>query len=116
MRNPVGISSLVEVTQICLKEQQTIYRYPKQDGATKYSTDMNKKSAALVLSGSDSNSKGAIKIKPSETIINIASQVKHEKQQSKLDLVMLIQPPPMLPLRNLLINLPTNQEPILQKQ
>ena len=82
MRNSVAISNLIKVTQNFLKQQETIYRHPSEEGASKDSTGLNKKPAALVVSSSNPISKEAVKIKFTESSKHIAGQVKNEKQQS----------------------------------
>ena len=82
MRNSVAINNLIKVTQNFLKQQETIYRHPSEDDASRGSSSLNKKPAALVVSASNSKSKEGIKIKSTESSKKIAGQIKNEKQQS----------------------------------
>ena len=85
MRNSVAINNLIKVTQNFLKQQETIYRHPSEDDATKDSTGLNKKPAALAVSASNSKSKDTIKIKSTEYSKTIPGQGKNKKQQSITD-------------------------------
>ena len=82
MRNSVEINNLIWVTQNFLKNQETIYRHPRMEDASKDSVSLNEKSAEeLEVSASNSNSKEIVKMKPTKASKKNASHVKSEKHQ-----------------------------------
>ena len=54
MQNSVAINNLIKVSKNFLKQQETIYHHPSEDDASRGSSSLNKKLAALVVSASNS--------------------------------------------------------------
>ena len=81
MRNSIEINNLIWVTQNFLKEQETIYRHPRKEYASKISTNLNRSVTELTVSASNSKVKRKIKINPFKLFKKKAPSLNNQEQQ-----------------------------------